>query len=62
MGHSGYGEWDISVAAARDLPNVYLDLTSVPNPNDFARLSDDARHDILHRNAECLLGHHLDSD
>ncbi len=114
MGHSGHGEWDISVAAARDLPNVYLDLTSVPNPNDFsmmpggslmpraslvsptingvieyfveqagsskvvlgsdlpwysqhyhagavlfARISDDARHDILHRNAERLLGKHL---
>jgi len=115
MGHSGHGEWDISVAAARDLPNVYLDLTSVPNPNDFsmmpggslmpraslvsptingiieyfveqagstkvvfgsdlpwysqhyhagavlfARISDEARHDILHRNAERLLGRHLD--
>ena len=28
----------------------------------FARISDDARHDILQRNAEALLGHHLDSD
>jgi hypothetical protein len=25
----------------------------------FARISDDARHDILHRNAERLLGRHL---
>jgi hypothetical protein len=111
MGHSGHGEWDVSVTAAQQMPNVYLDLTSVPNPNDFgmmpggslmpraslvsptingiieyfveragskkvvlgsdlpwysqhyhagavlfARITDDARHDILHRNAERLLG------
>src|SRR5712691_8935198 len=114
MGHSGYGEWERSVAIARDLPNVYLDLTSVfqaldfsqmpggslmprapalsPHVNGlieymvktagskkvvfgsdlpwysqhyhagavlFARISDDDRHDILHRNAERLLGRHL---
>jgi predicted TIM-barrel fold metal-dependent hydrolase len=111
MGHSGYGEWERSVAIARDLANVYLDLTSVVQALDFsqmpggslmpaapslsphvnglieymvqtagsqkvvfgsdlpwysqhyhagailfARISDDARHDILHRNAERLLG------
>jgi predicted TIM-barrel fold metal-dependent hydrolase len=114
MGHSGYGEWERSVAIARDLPNVYLDLTSVfqaldfsqmpggslmprapalsPHVNGlieymvenagahkvvfgsdlpwysqhyhagavlFAHISDEARHDILHRNAERLLGQHL---
>jgi predicted TIM-barrel fold metal-dependent hydrolase len=114
MGHSGYGEWETSVAIARDLPNVYLDLTSVfqaldfaqmpggslmprapalsPHVNGlveymvetagsgkvvfgsdlpwysqhyhagavlFAHISDEARHDILHRNAERLLGRHL---
>jgi predicted TIM-barrel fold metal-dependent hydrolase len=115
MGHSGYGEWEKSVAIARDLANVYLDLTSVVQAIDFsqmpggslmphapslsphvnglieymvqtagskkvvfgsdlpwysqhyhagavlfARISDEARHDILHRNAERLLGSHLD--
>lgn len=114
MGHSGYGEWEKSVGLARDLPNVFLDLTSVVQALDFsqmpggslmpaapslsphvnglieymvatagsekvvfgsdlpwysqhyhagavlfARISDDARHDILHRNAERLLGRHL---
>jgi predicted TIM-barrel fold metal-dependent hydrolase len=114
MGHSGYGEWEKSVAIARDLPNVFLDLTSVVQALDFsqmpggslmpaapslsphvnglieymvntagskkvvfgsdlpwysqhyhagavlfARISDDARHDILHRNAERLLARHL---
>ena len=114
MGHSGYGEWERSVAVARDLPNVYLDLTSVVQSLDFslmpggslmphapvmspqvnglieymvetagsekvvfgsdlpwysqhyhagavlfARISDEERHDILHRNAEGLLGSHL---
>jgi predicted TIM-barrel fold metal-dependent hydrolase len=114
MGHSGYGEWEKSVAIARDVPNVYLDLTSVfqaldfsqmpggslmprvpvlsPHVNGlieymvenagskkvvfgsdlpwysqhyhagavlFAHITDEARHDILHRNAERLLGEHL---
>ena len=114
MGHSGYGEWECSVAIARDLPNVYLDLTSVfqaldfsqmpggslmpraaafsPHVNGlleymvenagsqkvvfgsdlpwysqhyhagavlFAHIAEEARHDILHRNAERLLGQHL---
>jgi predicted TIM-barrel fold metal-dependent hydrolase len=113
MGHSGYGEWERSVAAARDLPNLYLDLTSVVQALDFSqmpggslmprvpvisphvnglieymvatagsskvvfgsdlpwysqhyhagavlfsRITDDQRHDILHRNAERLLGKH----
>jgi predicted TIM-barrel fold metal-dependent hydrolase len=117
MGHSGYGEWEKSVAIARDLSNVFLDLTSVVQALDFsqmpggslmpaapslsphvnglieymvetagsrkvvfgsdlpwysqhyhagavlfARISDDARHDILHRNAERLLGRHLGPD
>lgn len=115
MGHSGYGEWETSVAIARDLPNVYLDLTSVVQALDFsqmpggslmprvpvlsphvnglieymvatagshkvvfgsdlpwysqhyhagavlfARITDDDRHNILHRNAESLLGNHLE--
>ncbi len=114
MGHSGYGEWERSAAIARDLPNVYLDLTSVVQALDFsqmpggslmpsvpslsphvngvieymvetagshkivfgsdlpwysqhyhagavlfARITDDDRHNILHRNAEALLGEHL---
>lgn len=114
MGHSGYGQWEQSVAIARDLANVYLDLTSVVQAIDFsqmprgslmpsvpslsphvnglieymvdtagsgkvvfgsdlpwysqhyhagavlfAHISDDARHDILHRNAERLLAAHL---
>jgi len=32
--HAGHGEWDIAAEAARKLPNFYLDLCSVPNPND----------------------------
>jgi predicted TIM-barrel fold metal-dependent hydrolase len=111
MAHCGHGEWETAASLARDLPNVYLDLTSVPNAHDFslmpggslmprapvggaqvngiieymvetagskkivfgsdlpwysqhyhagailfARISDEARHDILHRNAERLLG------
>jgi predicted TIM-barrel fold metal-dependent hydrolase len=114
MGHSGYGEWELSARAARDLPNLYLDLTSVVQALDFAqmpggslmprvpviaphvnglieymvetagsskvvfgsdlpwynqhyhagavlfaRITDEQRHDILHRNAERLLGTHL---
>lgn len=116
MGHSGHGEWETSVKVARELPNVYLDLTSVPNPHDFrlmpggaltprepmsspqvnglieflvagagsekivfgsdlpwysehyhtgavlfARITDEDRHNILHRNAEKLLGSYLNS-
>ena len=38
MGHSGYGEWETSVAIARDLPNVYLDLTSVVQALDFSQM------------------------
>jgi predicted TIM-barrel fold metal-dependent hydrolase len=110
MGHSGYGDWDTSLRVARDLPNVYLELTAVYAAHDFAmqpsgsgtpaalmsclqvngiiermvevagsrkivfgtdlpwysphfvagtilfaRISEEARHDILHRNAERLL-------
>ena len=110
MGHSGYGDWETSVRIARDLPNVYLELTAVYVAHDFsvfpygsgtpvalgsclqvsgiiefmvekvsskkicfgtdlpwysphfaagailfARIDDEARHDILHRNAEPLL-------
>ena len=111
MGHSGYGEWEASLALARDRPNVYLELTCVYAAHDFsvfpggcgpiplsilgclsvngiiermvevatskkmlfgtdlpwyspmyaagsilfARIDDEARHDILHRNAERLL-------
>ena len=111
MGHSGYGDWAAAVRAARELANVYLELTAVYVAHDFAmqpsgsgtpaalisclqvngileymveqagsqkivfgtdmpwysphyaagavlfaKISDDARHDILHRNAERLLG------
>ena len=28
MGHSGYGEWETSIAVARDYDNVYLELTA----------------------------------
>lgn len=114
MAHCGHGDFETAVSLARDLPNLYLDITSVPNPHDFsmmaegslmaqatlsspsvggiieymveaagsrnvvfgsdlpwysqhyhagavlfARISDEARHDILHGNAERLLGGHL---
>ncbi len=114
MGHSGYGDWQASVALAREMPNVYLELTAVYVAHDFsmqpagsgtpaalmsclsvngiieymvqeasskkilfgtdlpwysphfaagailfARIDDEARHDILHRNAERLLADHL---
>ena len=114
MGHSGFGQWDIALPAARDYPNAYLELTACYVAHDFsvmpsssgtplpllecvtvngiiermvevatskkilfgtdlpwyspmyaagsvlfARIDDDARHDILHRNAERLLGDHL---
>jgi uncharacterized protein len=35
--HSGHGEWEVAGRAAREVPNLFLDLASVPNPND-ARL------------------------
>src|SRR6202008_498381 len=38
MGHSGYGEWEKSVAIARRCPNVYLDLTSVVQALDFSQM------------------------
>lgn len=38
MGHSGYGEWERAVDIARDLPNVYLDLTSVVQALDFSQM------------------------
>ena len=31
LGHSLYGAWDDAVAAVRDFPNVYLELTAVLN-------------------------------
>ena len=36
MGHSGYGDWETSMRVARDLPNVYLELTAVYVAHDFA--------------------------
>ena len=36
MGHSGVGDWEESVRAARELPNVYLELTCVYAAHDFA--------------------------
>ena len=113
MAHAGHGDFETAANLARDVPNLCLDITSVPSPHDFsmmpggslmehalsspqiggiieflvetagsenvvfgtdlpwfsqhyhagavlfARISDEARHDILHRNAERLLGQHL---
>lgn len=36
MGHSGYGDWDAAVRVARELPNVWLELTAVYVAHDFA--------------------------
>ena len=36
MGHSGFGDWSTSVRVARELPNVYLELTAVYAAHDFA--------------------------
>lgn len=36
MGHSGYGDWEEAVRIARDLPNVFLELTAVYVAHDFA--------------------------
>ena len=36
MGHSGYGDWETSVRIARNLPNVYLELTAVYAAHDFS--------------------------
>jgi predicted TIM-barrel fold metal-dependent hydrolase len=111
MGHSGHGDFETAAAVARDHDNVYLELSSVPDPHDysmmpggtlmpsgtpisapqvsgvieylvevagshklvfgsdlpwyslsyhigaivFARISENAKHDILHRNAERIL-------
>ncbi len=38
MGHSGYGQWDVSVGIAKELCNVYLELTAVYVAHDFAML------------------------
>lgn len=38
MGHSGYGDWEAAVRIARDLPNVYLELTAVYAAHDFAMM------------------------
>lgn len=88
MGHAGYGEWAESARIARDLRNVYLEITAayavggviefyVGNAGAdrivfgtdlpwfdehygigcvvFARITDEDRHSILHRNAEDIL-------
>lgn len=36
MGHSGYGQWEDSVGIAKELSNVYLELTAVYVAHDFA--------------------------
>ncbi len=115
MAHCGYGQWEQSAKLASELPNVYLDITSIVVAIDFkampmgtfmttgagagaeqvngvieyfcqtagsqkivfgsdlpwysqhyhagavlfARISDDDRHNILHRNAKQLLKEHL---
>ena len=110
MAHCNFPEWETAVNIVQDLPNVYLDMTSIAVAHDFslmaggslmqtsrgapqvnglieyfveevgsdrivfgsdlawysqlyqvgavlfAYISDEARHDILHRNAEKLLG------
>lgn len=35
MGHAGFGDWENSIAIARELPNVYLELTAVYAAHDF---------------------------
>ncbi len=88
MGHSCHGEWDEAIKLARDLPNVYLELTAVFDDRGIlekfvrgvgsermlfgtdlpwfdphhavgallsADISDEDRHNIMHRNAEKLL-------
>ena len=118
MAHCGYGEWEKSATIATDLPNVYLDITSIVVAIDFkvmpmgtfmpigasagaeqvngvieyfcetagsekvvfgsdlpwysqhyhagavlfAHITDDDRHNIMHRNAERILTEHLGSD
>lgn len=113
MGHSGFGDWEYSISIAKNLPNVYLDLTAIYIAHDFSQLpykldmphikpslnvngiieyivekatskklvygddlpwhapyfaigavlfadiNDDAKHDIMHRNAELLLKNFL---
>lgn len=89
MGHSGYGEWDLSLSVARKCANVYLELCAAYHANGIiermvkevgsakvlygedlpwfdpqyaigcvlcAHITDDDRHDILHRNAERIFG------
>jgi predicted TIM-barrel fold metal-dependent hydrolase len=110
MAHCNFPEWDTAVEIVQELPNVYLDMTSIAVAHDFslmaggslmqtsmgapqvnglieyfvdrvgsdrivfgsdlawysqlyqvgavlfAHITDEARHDILHRNAERLLG------
>lgn len=34
MGHSGYGEWDVSIRLAREYENVFLELTAVYASHD----------------------------
>jgi predicted TIM-barrel fold metal-dependent hydrolase len=34
MGHSGYGEWDVSIRLAREYENVFLELTAVYATHD----------------------------
>lgn len=88
MGHSGYGEFDKAIQAAREHANLYLELTAAYRVNGviewmvreagsskvvfgtdlpwfdphygigcilFAKITDEERRDILHRNAERLL-------
>jgi hypothetical protein len=89
MGHSGYGEWEVAFAAAREHENVYLDLCAAYRVNGvvermvkevgshkivfgtdqpwfdphycagsvcFSHITDEDRHNIMHRNAEKLMG------
>ena len=36
MGHSGYGQWEVSAKIANEYSNVYLDITAVYAAHDFA--------------------------
>jgi len=38
MGHSGFGDWDAAIRMAREMPNIFLDLTAVWIAHDFGML------------------------
>jgi predicted TIM-barrel fold metal-dependent hydrolase len=36
MAHGGQPDWEVAAAVARDLPNAFVELSSVPNAHDFS--------------------------